>query len=451
MFEKQDPLRILQVNQGDLSIGANLCSWNLFRAYGQAGVDSWLAVGDKRSQDPDVFRIPADPHQPAWVRRWRATCLRNSRRSKWALRLSRLAYLGEPQRLWDHLRGIEDFNFSGTWKLLDLPPRRPNIVHCHNLHCDYFDLRILPWLSAQVPVIINLHDAWMLSGHCAHSLGCERWRTGCGQCPDLTIYRSVRGDATAYNWRRKKEIFSKSRLYVTAVSTWLMNKARETMFPDAPGRVIPNGIDLEIFFPGDREAARRKLNLPLDAEIVLMSAHNPFKNLPFMKSVMARIANRSASRKLLFLCISREPPNELELGQGRIRFIDIVHDRRTMASLYQAADVYFHAAVEESFGNAVAEAMACGTPVVVATGGGAPEALSSDATGFLIHPSDEAGAVRALQRLLDDAGLRERMGRTARTHAAERFGLERQVKEFLKWYPEVRRDWADWKRRGGAS
>jgi len=74
-------------------------------------------------------------------------------------------------------RGHEDFNFPASWHLLDLPPRVPDILHGHNLHGCYFDLRALAWLSQQVPVILTLHDAWLLGGHCAHSFDCERWKT----------------------------------------------------------------------------------------------------------------------------------------------------------------------------------------------------------------------------------------------------------------------------------
>ena len=36
-----------------------------------------------------------------------------------------------------------------------------------------------------------MHDAWLVSGHCAHSLDCDRWRTGCGRCPDLTLPQPI--------------------------------------------------------------------------------------------------------------------------------------------------------------------------------------------------------------------------------------------------------------------
>ena len=83
--------------------------------------------------------------------------------------------------------GLENFNFPGSRGLLCLMSPRPGVVHCHNLHGGYFDLRFLPKLSARVPTLLTLHDAWLLGGPSAHSFGCERWTTGCGPCPDFTI------------------------------------------------------------------------------------------------------------------------------------------------------------------------------------------------------------------------------------------------------------------------
>jgi hypothetical protein len=83
--------------------------------------------------------------------------------------------------------GLEDFDHPSTWDLLSLTRGEPSIVHLHNLHGDYFDLRYLPTLSRQVPCVVSMHDAWLLSGHCAHSLDCDRWLRGCGKCPYLTL------------------------------------------------------------------------------------------------------------------------------------------------------------------------------------------------------------------------------------------------------------------------
>jgi len=107
--------------------------------------------------------------------------------------------IGQPGRWLDLQLGKEDFSFPDTRHLFHKVGDLPGIVHAHNLHGGYFDLRVLPWLSRQVPVILTLHDAWLLAGHCAHSFDCQRWKSGCGQCPNLSIPPVAKRDATASN------------------------------------------------------------------------------------------------------------------------------------------------------------------------------------------------------------------------------------------------------------
>jgi len=74
----------------------------------------------------------------------------------------------------------------------------------------------------------------------------------------LIIYPAITRDATAYNWRWKREIYAKSRLYVATPSRWLMRKVEQSILASAiiEAKVIPNGVDLTVFHPGDRREAR---------------------------------------------------------------------------------------------------------------------------------------------------------------------------------------------------
>lgn len=68
-------------------------------------------------------------------------------------------WAADPGRVFDQHTGREDSHFPGVHRLLDLPPRPPTLLHVHNLHGGYFDLRALPCLSARLPVVMTLYDA----------------------------------------------------------------------------------------------------------------------------------------------------------------------------------------------------------------------------------------------------------------------------------------------------
>jgi glycosyltransferase involved in cell wall biosynthesis len=441
----ESSLRILQVSTYDTIGGAERVAWNLFRTYRTRGHASWLAVGHQLGDDPGVFPVPNREERGRWARAW---CELQSRlessagRIPGAASLARFAGLvAKPRRALDDYRGVEDFHYPGTWRLLNSTDQRPQIVHGHNLHGRYFDLRALPWLSMQVPLVLTLHDAWLLSGHCAHSLECERWRTGCGQCPDLTLDPPMRRDATAYNWRRKREIFAGSRLFVATPSEWLMRKVDESMLATGvvEARVIPNGVDLAVFRPSDQRECRAALSIPNDARVILFAAtairRNPWKDYRMVREAVDRTARALNGQSVVFLAMGEDAPPE-RVGAAEVRFFSHT-DPVVVARCYAAADVYVHAARADTFPNTVLEALACGTPVVATEVGGIPEQVDEARTGFLVPPGDAEALADRTTRVLLDAGLRQRMGMSAVEAVRERFDLGRQADAYLDWYYEL--------------
>lgn len=189
-----------------------------------------MAVGEKFSRDPDVWEIRHAPYAVTpWARRWLGvgeslSLLRQRGVGGIGFLQTRLRRLAQPGAWHQQRQGWEDFEYPGTAHLLQALPNVPEIIHCHNLHPNYFDLRALVPLSQTRPLILHLHDAWLLSGHCSHSFDCERWQTGCGNCPYLDTYPAIRRDKSAENWQRKQEIYANSHLYIVTVSQWLMNR-----------------------------------------------------------------------------------------------------------------------------------------------------------------------------------------------------------------------------------
>lgn len=439
-------LRILQVSTVEKTGGAALSAWYLHQGYRRRGIKSWMAVGQKETDDPDVFPVPNDARRGPWARGLLHLGRRLSpleRHLPTPLHPSRpLALLAEPSRHRDIRLGREDFRYPGSRAILTLAPVRPDIVNCHNLHGGYFDLTCLPWLSAEVPVVLSLRDEWLLTGHCAMAVDCGRWETGCGSCPDLTLYPAIRRDATASNWSRKQRLYAASRVCVITPSRWLMDRVARSMLAAAvvEGRVIQNAIDTSVFRPGDAAAARRSLGLPSDGPIILFAAQaattNPFKDLATVERAVQQLPAAGQGPRPLLVCLGGAEA-EAQTGHGRIRFVPYTADRDRMAMYYQAADVYVHAARSEVWGKTITEAMGCGIPVVATAVGGIPEQIEDGVTGFLTPPGDAAAMASRIERLLADAGLRQRIALAAAAAALDRFSLDRQIDDHLAFFDEI--------------
>lgn len=448
-------LRIAQVNTADAPGGAERVALGLHRAYNAAGHDAWLVVGRKLTSEAGVLALRHEKSQDALARIGRGPSrllapfdgrVRGVRRVRGYLEGGAAGI----RHHWNDWAGRDQFDFPESAALLDLFDPPPDVLHCHNLHGDFFDLRALPSFSALLPVVLTLHDAWLFSGHCAHSIECERWRTGCGKCPDLTLYPSIRRDATRYNWRRKREIFMRSRVFLTAPSQWLIDRASESILAAAVlgTRVIPNGVDLRHFTPTqNRCAVRAELRIAPDTTVLAFAANgirsNPWKDFRTLRAAVERVAGTWAGGRLLFLAIGETGDSE-RIGDAEIRFVPFERDPSRLARYYQAADLYVHAAKAETFGLTILEALACGTPVVATAVGGIPETIkdidssaADEATGVLVPPGDSVAFASAIGRLISDTSLRERVGRQALADVRHRFSLDGQIASYLRLYGEL--------------
>ena len=431
-------MKILQINTADKGGGAEGSAFNLFRRYREAGHTSWLAVGTKYSDDKDVIEIPRLPEKgvanAAFFRLANLARTLDKRGFKGMRRLARLLDRhANPLRLHDWQQGREEYDFPGCRQLLDVLPTQPDIIHCHNLHGWYFDLRLLPELSSRIPVILNMRDTWLLTGHCAYFMECENWRHGCGNCPDLASYPAIRKDATAENWLAKRDIYSRSCLYVTAPSQWLIDQAKASMLNAIEYKVIPNGIDTTVFKPDNRSAARERLQLPSTAKIAMFataSAKNLFKDPQTLCKALHILADRMP--ELHFLCVGTDLKELRDLPN--LHQLHYVSSPAKMADCYRAANLFIHTARAEAFGKTVTEAMACGTPVVATAVGGITEQVVNGKTGLLSAPGDATELAQNTLTLLTN--LSDDM-RTACASHASHYSLDAQVHAFLSWYEEI--------------
>jgi glycosyltransferase involved in cell wall biosynthesis len=422
--------KVLIVNTADSGGGAERVSMAVLDGFLELGLDAWLLVGNKTGDHSRVVPFHASPFFDYRPHDTASAMEANERR-----------------RRLDASAGLEDFNYPYSHHISELTGSAPDLVLCHNLHGGYFDLRALRGLSARVPVALRLFDTWLQAGHCAYSLGCDRWLAGCGQCPDLTIQPAISRDASHINLLRKKGVFHASRVFFSAETRWMLDRAQRSVLAPAAlcWKHIPGGVDLRTFFPGSAVEARQELGLDPDGKLLLYVANegvsNRYKDFATVRRALERLRAGSPGGPITLLVVGSSAPDH-EVGPGvTIRQVGYVASRPRLAAFYRAADIMVHSAIEETFGNVVAEAMACGTPVVAASGGGVVELIDHGRTGLVLPPGHTDRLAEALAELLDAPRRCTEMGAAAASAARHRFDSRVMIRNLYSWCTEIHSAW----------
>ena len=206
-------------------------------------------------------------------------------------------------------------------------------------------------------------------------------------------------------------------------------------------RVIRNGVELaEPLSDGARAARRRSLGIADDAMLVgCVANYRSVKRLDVLIDAFAAVAPGNPQARLL-LVGEGEMRAQLEsqinsLGLGRV--VTLHGTDLEPRELIGCFDLVVQSSASEGLPNALLEAAAGGRPIVATAAGGTDEIVIDGKTGLLVPTNDRAALASAINRAVQDRGLRSALGRAAREHVATTFGMDRFVAEFAALYEEL--------------
>ena len=305
-----------------------------------------------------------------------------------------------------------------------------DIIHLHNLHGNFFSLFSLLLLKPNLKIVWTLHDMQAITGHCAHAFSCDRWQNGCGNCPDLLTYPSLKKDTTKFLWRLKRNIYKKLDLEIIVPSIWLKEKVEKSILKQFPIKVIYNGVDTKIFKPLDKFSVREELGLPQDKKIIMFSADmglkNPYKGGEYVKNII----NDELFKDFLFINLGGE---ELVKSQNCWTY-PYIHNQEDLVRFYNAADVLLYPSLADNCPLVVLEAMACGLPIVAFNIGGIPELIKHNDTGFIVFEKDVDQLRKYLLKVLNDSDLRTLFSIQSINRVKSFFAIDKMISEYKKLY-----------------
>lgn len=331
----------------------------------------------------------------------------------------------------DRLFGLHGFfSVRGTKQLVRmLKEFKPDVVHLHNLHHYTMSLPILfRYLkSSGCRVVWTLHDCWPMTGRCFHFslVGCEKWKIGCGNCPQRKEYPSSKLDLTSLVWKKKKAWFSGIQdMIVVTPSVWLGELVKQSFLGQYPVQVIHNGIDLKVFRPTDSDV-RTKYGISPQQKLILGVAFD----WDYRKGldVFTELAKRLDDRYRIVLVGTSESVDRL-LPENIIS-IHRTKDQKELAAIYTAADLFVIPTREENYPTVSMEALACGTPVLTFRTGGSPE-IPDETCGSVVPRGDVDALERELRRIVTE----EPYSRGACLERARSFDRTDRYGEYLKLY-----------------
>jgi glycosyltransferase involved in cell wall biosynthesis len=341
--------------------------------------------------------------------------------------------------------GLNDVHGVGAFGLKDHPAvRAADVVHLHGTHSGNLSYLALPGLARRRPTVLTLHDMWAMTGHCAYSYDCERWRTGCGRCPHPDASPPVRRDATAVEWRLKRRVYHRAPLTIVTISDWITGLARQSLLRRHPIHQIPNGVDTSVYRPLDRADARALLGIPSDRPVLMWLAarldpqhHEGRRKGADLLLEALTLLPASIRREVFLLLVGKNGGRVAEMAGIPALELGFVASDHLKAIAYSAADLLLFPTRADNMPLVLLESLGCGTPIVSFRVGGVPDIVRPGVTGYLAEPEGAADFARGIVHLLEDTAGRAAMRRRCREVAVAEYSMDVHVQRHIDLYRSV--------------
>lgn len=307
----------------------------------------------------------------------------------------------------------------------------PNVVQLHNIHDHYLNYCLLfEYLNqTKIKVVWTFHDCWAFTGHCFHfvTADCERWKTGCHDCPMKNVLPKTFVDCSRKNYELKRQLFWDCKnLTIVACSDWMAGFVRQSFLKDKPITVIKNGVDLKVFRPveGRKDTGRTHV-------LAVSSVWNKEKGIDDILHLRILLPE---DVDITIIGLTQKQIAALPSG---IKGIARTQNVEELVGYYSTADVLINPTYADTFPTVNLEALACGTPVITYRTGGSPEAVTPE-TGWVVEQGDVEGVTRLIQEFKEfKSSRRLRMREACRQRAEEYFDKDMCFEKYVELYERL--------------
>ena len=413
-------LKVLHLIGGDLGGGAARGAYSLHRALLANGIHSRVLTDSNSTLSDHTVLSIATNHKGKLARAFR----RQVESAPVLLYPHRANYIFSP--------GLCGFDFRETEAYAEA-----TIIHLHWINGGFVSPRHLHNIDKRI--VWTLRDMWPMTGGCHYSMGCENFLSSCGMCPQL-------GSTSRFDLSRIVNKFKQRRIpksiKVVGISEWLSGLARDSsIFKGFDVRTISNNIDTQEFFPLAKPIARSLLGIHTEKKLVLVGAQSIHDFYKGFHKFLAALHHLDTNR--YHLCFFGRIGQDALADLGfSVTSLGYLHDAIALRLAYSAADVFVAPSVMDAFGKTLAEAMACGTPVVCFDSTGPRDIVDHMINGYRASPFDAEDLASGIRWVCDNDNTAE-LVRSARDKVTSSFDCMIVAKHYIQLYEEQLSDHID--------
>ncbi|MGY6215413.1 glycosyltransferase [Methylolobus aquaticus] len=326
---------------------------------------------------------------------------------------------------------VAGFNLAGTGLFDDV-----DVINIHWVPGFLAPHNLTEVIGTRKPVVLTLHDMAAFTGGCHYSAGCDGYRESCAPCAqvDPDVLRMA-----AWALAEKRRVLRVPNVAAVSPSRWLAECAEASrVFSPGTVRVIPNGLETDLFRPTPKAVAKRGLGIAPEVRTLLFGAENGQerrKGFDLLLDAVGRMradpgmAGLLQAGRLRILAFGQASAQLQQIGLP-VQDLGMVRYDAHLALIYSAADLLALPSREDNLPNILLEAMACGTPGVAFAVGGIADVIENGRNGLSVPPLDTGGMASAIANLLQDSASAAALGEAARRSVAERYTLDAQAAQY---------------------
>ena len=405
-------MKILHINTTDIIGGAGIAAYRLHTALRNEGIESFMLVQVKKSDDEFVIKNSNFPY----INKLRSVI--DSFRLKFTLK-----------------------NRNSIFSISNLPNNinkkiqqiKPDIIHLHWINNGFVKIESLKKFN--LPIIWSLHDMWAFTGGCHYDNECKKYKSDCTNCPLLKRNSKLSSKIFLKKQQTYKQI---KNLQINGLSKWLANCASESsLFANNLVHNIPNCIDINEFSPIPKNEAKKQLSLPENKKVILFGAIGGTIDLRKGYDLLekALLKMKVKSDKVLTVFGSHKKQNT-KTNDLEFFYLGHISDRKLIRVVYSAADVIVIPSRQENLSNIVVEALACGTPVVAFDIGGMPDMITHKKNGYLAKPFDTDDLLSGIEWILYKSDYKK-IAKKAHQTIKEKFENSIVANRYIEVYKEI--------------